>query len=50
MRKMLIAGHRGNPTDYAENTMPSFQSAVDLGVDMIETDIHDKGWEARPDP
>ena len=40
MRKMLIAGHRGNPTDYAENTMPSFQSAVDLGVDMIETDIH----------
>ena len=40
MRKMLIAGHRGNPVDYAENTMPSFQSAVDLGVDMIETDIH----------
>ncbi len=38
--KILIAGHRGNPKDCPENTMPSFRSAIDAGVDMIETDIH----------
>ena len=38
--KILIAGHRGNPAEFPENTMESFRSAVELGVDMIETDIH----------
>lgn len=38
--KILIAGHRGNPSEFPENTMASFQSAVEIGVDMIETDIH----------
>lgn len=37
---IIIAGHRGNPTLYPENTMKSFKSAIDIGVDMIETDIH----------
>lgn len=37
---IIIAGHRGNPKDWPENTLPSFQSAMELGVDMIETDIH----------
>ena len=38
--KILVAGHRGNPSEFPENTMASFQSAVEVGVDMIETDIH----------
>ena len=38
--KILIAGHRGNPAVLPENTMESFCSAVELGVDMIETDVH----------
>lgn len=37
--KVLIAGHRGNPKDCHENSMLSFRSAIDVGVDMIETDI-----------
>ncbi len=37
---IIIAGHRGNPAQFPENTMQSFRSAVSLGVDMIETDIH----------
>ncbi len=36
---ILVAGHRGNPTQYPENTLISFQSAIDAGVDMIELDI-----------
>lgn len=35
-----IFGHRGNSKEYPENTIPSFQSAVDIGVDVIETDVH----------
>lgn len=35
----LVIGHRGNPVAFAENTMESFQSAVDLGVDAIELDV-----------
>ncbi len=37
---IIIAGHRGNPHDFPENTMDSFRSAVRLGADMIETDVH----------
>ncbi|MDE6965629.1 MAG: hypothetical protein K2O94_01475 [Clostridiales bacterium] len=36
---IVIAGHRGNPALYPENTLQSFASAIDCGVDMIETDI-----------
>jgi glycerophosphoryl diester phosphodiesterase len=36
----LIGGHRGNPAEYPENTLASFRSAIELGVDMIECDVH----------
>ena len=39
-KNIVIAGHRGNPAAFPENTMDSFRSAVELGVDMLETDIH----------
>ena len=35
----LVIGHRGNPAAFAENTMESFQSAVELGVDALELDV-----------
>ena len=37
---MRIYAHRGNSSVYPENTMISFRSAVELGADGIETDIH----------
>ncbi len=37
---MLKIGHRGAKGHAAENTLVSFQKALDLGVDMIELDIH----------
>ena len=37
---MLLGGHRGNPDECPENTLASFQSAIDLGVDLIECDVH----------
>ncbi len=36
----LIGGHRGNPAEHPENTLASFRSAIELGVDMIECDVH----------
>lgn len=38
--EVMIAGHRGDFDHYPENTMRSFVSAIEKGVDMIETDIH----------
>lgn len=35
----LRTGHRGAAGLAPENTMPSFQKAVDLGVDLIELDV-----------
>ena len=35
----LIIGHRGSPTLITENTISSFQKALDQGVDGIELDI-----------
>lgn len=37
---MLIIGHRGAKGYAAENTLASFQKALELGVDMIELDVH----------
>lgn len=37
---MLIIGHRGAKGHAAENTLASFQKAIDLCVDMIELDVH----------
>ncbi len=36
----LIVGHRGFRVRYPENTLVSFQAAVDAGVQMVELDIH----------
>jgi glycerophosphoryl diester phosphodiesterase len=36
----LVGGHRGNPAEQPENTLASFRSAIDVGVDMIECDVH----------
>lgn len=36
----LLGGHRGNPAEFPENTLASFQSAIALGCDMIECDVH----------
>ena len=35
-----VTAHRGNSTDYPGNTIPAFKSAVSLGADWIELDIH----------
>lgn len=37
---LLIIGHRGAAGLAPENTLPSFQRAVELGVDAIELDVH----------
>jgi glycerophosphoryl diester phosphodiesterase len=36
----LVYAHRGASAEFPENTMPAFQRAVDLGVDILETDAH----------
>lgn len=36
---IYVAGHRGWPAVYPENTMASFKAAASLGVDQIETDV-----------
>ena len=33
-------GHRGNPEAAPENTLESFEDAIELGGDFIETDVH----------
>ena len=35
-----IVAHRGDSEFYPENTLEAFRSAYDLGVDVIETDVH----------
>ena len=40
MKSTLIVAHRGISSLYPENTLISFKKAVELGVDMIELDIH----------
>jgi glycerophosphoryl diester phosphodiesterase len=37
---MIIIGHRGAMGYEPENTLRSFQKALDLNVDMIEFDVH----------
>jgi len=34
-----VVAHRGVPTEAPENTIASFQRAVDLGADAIEFDV-----------
>lgn len=35
-----LLGHRGACAELPENTLPSFARAVEIGVDVIETDVH----------
>jgi glycerophosphoryl diester phosphodiesterase len=35
-----ITAHRGNSSQFPENTIPAFQSAINLQVDWAELDIH----------
>ena len=37
--RIILAAHRGDKFNYPENTIPAFESAISLGVDMIETDV-----------
>lgn len=36
---IIVAGHRGWKSAYPENTLLSFQRAIELGVDMLEFDL-----------
>ena len=36
----LIYAHRGASAEFPENTMAAFKRAVELGVDVLETDAH----------
>jgi glycerophosphoryl diester phosphodiesterase len=36
----VVLAHRGDSARYPENTMPAFDSAVEMKVDVIETDVH----------
>lgn len=35
-----VVAHRGDSAHFPENTLPSFESACNMGVDVIETDVH----------
>ena len=37
--KPIVIGHRGSPSLITENTIPSFQKAIEQGVDGLEFDI-----------
>jgi len=36
----VVLAHRGDSLRFPENTMPAFKSAVEMKVDVIETDVH----------
>lgn len=39
MKKIIVEGHRGYAAKYPENTLISYEAAIDLGVDCFEFDI-----------
>jgi glycerophosphoryl diester phosphodiesterase len=39
-RRFNLQGHRGGRALHPENTLPSFEAALDAGVCSIETDVH----------
>ncbi|WP_425514228.1 glycerophosphodiester phosphodiesterase [Deinococcus aestuarii] len=39
MTRPLLLGHRGSPRQHRENTLPSFQAALDAGLDGVELDV-----------
>jgi glycerophosphoryl diester phosphodiesterase len=38
--RIMLGGHRGNPAEHPENTLASYRSAIELGCDMVECDVH----------
>ncbi len=38
--KIAVSAHQGNRAFFDANTLPAFCSAIEMGCDMIETDIH----------
>ncbi len=38
--RLLVLGHRGTGEGLRENTLPAFREAVELGADIVETDLH----------
>lgn len=38
--QIIKIGHRGAMGDEPENTLRSFQRAIEMGVDMVELDVH----------
>ncbi|HEU5249110.1 MAG TPA: glycerophosphodiester phosphodiesterase family protein [Thermoanaerobaculia bacterium] len=38
-RSIFVVGHRGAPRLEAENTIPAFEKALDLGANALETDV-----------
>lgn len=45
MREILVMGHRGSPRAAPENTLKSYEIAMNAGVDMIELDV----WKTTDD-
>ncbi len=39
MKKIFVEGHRGYCAKYPENTLISYEAAIDLGVDAFEFDV-----------
>ena len=39
-KEFVVIGHRGAPNFRPENTLSSFEYAIDAGVDAIELDVH----------
>lgn len=37
---MQVQGHRGDRSNFPENTLPAFQAAIQEGVDVLELDLH----------
>ena len=35
-----VVAHRGDSKNFPENTLPAFLSAVKMGIDVVETDVH----------
>jgi glycerophosphoryl diester phosphodiesterase len=39
MKSVMLLGHRGSPNVARENTLSSFQAAIDAGLDGVELDV-----------
>src|SRR5712671_2486485 len=38
-RRVVAISHRGEHLHHPENTIPAFQTAIDMGADFIEVDV-----------